>query len=78
MFKRKTMKDGKSTGLDKVVMKLRESEDVELSGDLAKEQAKLFHEKLGLDYEWDYTEGYLQRFKARHGIQFRAVCGEKR
>lgn len=45
------MKDGKSTGLDKVVMKLRESEDVELSGDLAKEQAKLFHEKLGLDYE---------------------------
>ena len=58
--------------------KLRESEGVELSGDLVKEQAKTFHEELGLQHQCDYTEGWLQRFKDRHGLKFRAVCGEKR
>lgn len=48
--------------------KLHESEGAELSGDLVKEEAKLFQEELGLDYEWDYTEGWLQCFNARHGL----------
>ena len=81
MFKRKSMKPGKSAQLDQVMMrwfKLRESEGVELSGDLVKEQAKTFHEELGLQHQCDYTEGWLQRFKDRHGLKFRAVCGEKR
>lgn len=43
------MKPDKSTELDQVMMKwfkLHESEGVEFSGDLLKEQAKLFHKEL--------------------------------
>ena len=45
------MTEGKSSQLDQVLItwfNLRVSEDVEISGDLLKEQAKVFHEELGL------------------------------
>ncbi|XP_042206656.1 tigger transposable element-derived protein 2-like [Homarus americanus] len=81
MFVRKSMSEGKSAELDQVLItwfKLRVNEGVEISGDLLKEQAKVFHEELGLQNKCDYKEGWPQRFKSRHGLQFRAVCGEKR
>ncbi|KAG7163490.1 Jerky protein-like 7 [Homarus americanus] len=80
MFVRKSMSEGKSAELDQVLItwfNLRVSECVEISGDLLKEQAKVFHEELGLQHKCDYTEGWLQRFKSRHGLHFCAVCGEK-
>lgn len=81
MFVRKSMTEGKSSELDQVLItwfNLRVSEGVEISGDLLKEQAKVFHEELGLQHKCEYSEGWLHRFKSRHGLQFRAVCGEKR
>ncbi|KFD68209.1 hypothetical protein M514_19691 [Trichuris suis] len=75
------MKDGKSSELDKVLitwLKLRLSEGVELSGDLVREQARLNHKELGLNYQCDYSNGWLRRFKQRHGLKLRAVHGERR
>lgn len=74
------MKEGKSSELDKVLIvwfKLCVSEDIKLSGDLVKEQAKFFHEELGIDYKCDYSEGCLQHFKQQCDLKFHAVCGEK-
>ncbi|KFD67152.1 hypothetical protein M514_20588 [Trichuris suis] len=73
---RKTLKDGKSTELDKVLitwLKVRVREGVEISGNMVKEQARIFHKELGLPYH----TGWLRRFKERHGLKLRAVCGEK-
>ncbi|XP_072254361.1 tigger transposable element-derived protein 2-like [Pyxicephalus adspersus] len=81
MFVRKSMAEGKSSELDQVLItwfNLRVREGVEMSGDLIKKQAKAFHEQLGLQHKCDYSEGWLQRFKSRHGIQFSALFGEKR
>ncbi|XP_063794663.1 jerky protein homolog [Pseudophryne corroboree] len=78
---RKTMKSGKSTELDRVLLewfRQRRSDGVDLSGIMVQEQAKLYHTALKLDYECDYSEGWLHRFKTRHGISMRKVCGEKR
>ena len=58
MCKRKTIKPGESAELDQVMMKwfkLCESESVELSDNLVKEQVRIFHEELGLDYQCDYS-----------------------
>ncbi|KFD50279.1 hypothetical protein M513_08907 [Trichuris suis] len=74
------MKDGKSSELDKVLitwLKQRLSEGVELSRDLVREQARLYHEELGLNYQCDCSSGWLRRFKQRHGLKLRAVRGEK-
>ena len=76
MCKRKTIKPGESAELDQVMMKwfkLCESESVELSDNLVKEQVSIFHEELELDYQCDYSKGWLQRFKDRHGLTFHAV-----
>ncbi|KFD50404.1 hypothetical protein M513_08631 [Trichuris suis] len=77
---RKTLKDGKSTDLDKVLimwLKVRVREGVEISGNMDKEQARIFHKELGLPYQCDYSTGWLRRFMERHGLRLRAVCGEK-
>ena len=81
LFLKKSVTHGKSSELDQVLItwfNLCTNEGVEISGDLLKEQAKVFHEELGLQHECDHSEGWLYRFKSRHGLQFRAVCGEKR
>lgn len=78
---RKTMKDGKSTEHDKIMIqwfRQRRSDGVDLSGALVMEQAKLYHEQLGLEYDCEYGEGWLHRFKKRHGVTMKKVCGEKR
>ncbi|KFD49794.1 hypothetical protein M513_09261 [Trichuris suis] len=78
---RKTLKDGKSTDLDKVLitwLKVRVRGGVEISGNMVKAQARIFHKELGLPYQCGYSTGWLRRFKERHGLKLRAVCGEKR
>lgn len=68
---RKTMKDGKSTEHDRMMMKWfrkRRSDGLDLTGNMIKDQAKLLHKELELDHKCDYSEGWLQRFKKRHGI----------
>ena len=76
MFIRKSMTEGKSSEFNQVLIiwfNLHVSEGVKISGDLLKKQTKVFHEELGLTYKFDYTDGWLQRFKLRHCLMFRAV-----
>lgn len=78
---RKTMKAGKSTEIDRVLVewyrKCR-SEGVKLTCNMIMEQAKIFHKDLKLQGEHEYGEGWLQRFKKRHGISMAKGCGEKK
>lgn len=77
---RKTMKDGKSTEHDRVMIEwFRQccSDGVDLSGSMIMNQAKLFHEVLKLEHACVYSEGWLHRFKKRHGISLQKVCKEK-
>ncbi|XP_063611756.1 uncharacterized protein LOC134785358 [Penaeus indicus] len=78
---RKTMKAGKSTELDRVLVdwyrKCR-SEGVKLTCNTIMEQAKIFHKDLKLEGERRYGEGWLQRFKKRHGISTSRVCGDEK
>ena len=81
MMIRKNMNVGKSTEHDLVMMewfRQRRADGVDLSGLMIMEQAKLFHDSLKLEHECEYGEGWLQRFKKRHGISVHKVCGEKR
>lgn len=80
MSMRKTMKDSKSTEHDRIMIewfRQRRNEGVDLSGRMMKYQAKLFHEELKLEHKCDYSDGWLNRFKKRHGISLQK-CGEKR
>lgn len=77
---RKTMKDVKSTEHDRIMLewyKQRKSDGFNLSSSMFKEQAKLFHEELKLEYKYDYNNGWLSRFKKRHGIAIQKMCGQK-
>lgn len=77
---RKTMKDGKSTEHDRVMMEwFRQcrSDGVHLTGSMIMDQAKFFHKELELEHKCDYSEGWLQRFKKRHGIILHRAGGRK-
>lgn len=81
MSVRKTMKDGKSTEHDRVMMewfRQRRNDEVHLTGRMLMEQAKIIHRELELQHECEYGEGWLQRFKKRHGISMHKVRGDKR
>ncbi|KFD56406.1 hypothetical protein M514_02861 [Trichuris suis] len=45
---------------------------------MVKEQAKVFHKDIGLDYQCDYSAGWLHRCKLHHGLTFHATFEEKR
>ncbi|XP_064410276.1 jerky protein homolog [Latimeria chalumnae] len=81
MTARKTLKEGKSSNLDSALMhwfRKRRSEGMSISGEMVIEQAKIFHKELNLQHECEYSQGWLHRFKNRHGISLHCVCGEKR
>ncbi|KAK3085826.1 hypothetical protein FSP39_009246 [Pinctada imbricata] len=51
--------------------------NVTVSGEMMREKARDFALKLGVpDSEFDCSVGWLERFKARHAIVFKRVCGE--
>ena len=71
MKKRKTLRTAYNADLDTVLIEwIREkrSESVPLTGPLIVEQAKIFHEKMGVSTPCNYSTGWLQIFKSRHGI----------
>lgn len=78
---RKTMKAGKSTELDRVLVewyrKCR-NEGLKLTGNMIMEKAKVFHKELKIEGERDYGKGWLQRFKKRHGMLTAKMCGAKK
>lgn len=77
---RKTMKTGKVSDLETVLMqwfRLRRSEGVSITGQMLIEQAKIFSAEFDTPTDCDFSQGWLQRFKHRHGISQFSVCGEK-
>lgn len=48
-----------------------------LTGLLVMKQARMYHDKLNIESECEYSEGWLQKFKKRHGIKYLKMCGEK-
>lgn len=80
MAKRKTMKNAKNPDLDKVMIdwfKQRRSENVPLTGPMIIAQAKRYHQEMGLNTPCEYTTGWLDKFKKRHGIRQIRIYGEK-
>ncbi|KAG0717426.1 Jerky [Chionoecetes opilio] len=72
MAKRQTLRKPKLEELDRALFewfKLKRSEGACISGPLVMEKAKDFHEKLGVEEKCVFSSGWLQRFKARHGIR---------
>lgn len=77
---RKTLKEGKSSDLDSALIqwfKLRRAGNVPVSGEMLMAQAKIFHAELNLLHDCEYSQGWLQKFKTRHGITLHRICGEK-
>ncbi|XP_014774435.1 jerky protein homolog [Octopus bimaculoides] len=78
---RKTMKGVKSIEHDRAMkdwIQKRRLHGEELTSNMLMEQAKIFHRQLNLDYECDYSEGWLQRFKRRQGISLQKLSTDKR
>lgn len=77
---RKTMHRAQNEDVDRVLMewiRQRRSEGVPLNGLMIMKQAKKFHEDLNIQGDCQYSEGWLQKFKKRHGIKYLKICGEK-
>ncbi|XP_032880836.1 jerky protein homolog-like isoform X2 [Amblyraja radiata] len=77
---RKTLHRAKNEDLDRVVMewiRQRRSERMPLTGLMVMKQARKYHEELNIGGECEYSEGWLQKFKKRHGIKYLKICGVK-
>jgi hypothetical protein len=48
-----------------------------LTGLMVMKQARKYHEDLNIEGECEYSEGWLQKFKKRHGVKYLKICGEK-
>nr|XP_006126666.1 TOM1-like protein 2 isoform X1 [Pelodiscus sinensis] len=80
MENRRTMKEGKSVDLDTELIqwfRLRRSEGLNVSGPMLMEQAKVFHRQLQLPFECEYSQGWLHKFKRRHGITLHSAAAER-
>ncbi|XP_048194687.1 jerky protein homolog-like [Perognathus longimembris pacificus] len=80
MKNRKTLHRAKNEDLDRVLIewiRQRRSKDMPLSGLLVMKQARIYHEELNIESECAYSEGWLQKFKKRHGIKYLKMYGEK-
>ena len=76
--KRRVMRTGQFDELESPMLKWFTSmrdRNIPLSGPLLLEKAKSFAEQLGIT-EFKQSTGWLDRFKERHDITFKAVCGE--
>ncbi|XP_063095547.1 jerky protein homolog-like [Cavia porcellus] len=80
MKNRKTLHRAKNEDLDRVLIewiRQQRSKDMPLTGLLVMKQARIYHEELNIESECEYSEGWLQKFKKRHGIKYLKMCGEK-
>ena len=48
-----------------------------LTGLMVMKQARKYHEELNIEGEYEYSKGWLQKFKKHHGINYLKICGEK-
>ena len=80
MKNRKTLHRVKNEDLDRVLMewiRQRRSEHILLNGMLIMKQAKIYHDELNIEGSCEYSAGWLQKFKKRHGIKHLKICGDK-
>jgi hypothetical protein len=80
MSSRKTLHTSRVNDVDRVLFewfRQRRGEGVQVSGLLLIQQAKKFHSDLEINKACDYLQGWLHRFKLRHGIRKLSVSGEK-
>lgn len=78
--KRKLMRSGNFEELESVLLKwfvTMRDRDVAISGPLLLEKANQFAEQLEI-HEFKQSNGWLDRFKERHGISFKKICGESK
>lgn len=63
---------------DALVMWIKQvrSQNLPLSGPIIAAKAREFATKMALE-EFSASDGWLSRFKERHGLTFKTVCGEK-
>lgn len=80
MKKKKSMKKSTYDDLDKALIlwfNQERSSGTPISGTVLAEQAQIFFKELRIEGEFKATNGWLARFKARHGIRVISVQGEK-
>jgi hypothetical protein len=78
--KRKILRGPNNTDLDKVVYKWfcqRRSEEIPILGPMLMQKAKSYHKELKIKGDCDYSMGWLQTFKNRHGTCYFKISGEK-
>ena len=81
MQNRRTLRSAKVDDLDRAVyqwFQQMRSEGATLSGPLVREKAREFHEKMNIDEPCAFSQGWLSRFKIRHGIRKIDVSGEQK
>ncbi|KAK8785434.1 hypothetical protein V5799_008202 [Amblyomma americanum] len=77
-LKRKAAKDGKFAAMEAAVVEwLRQSRSsgIAVDGPILKEKAETVALRFNLD-EFKASNGWMERFKKRHGIVFSRCCGE--
>ncbi|KAJ3649085.1 hypothetical protein Zmor_020847 [Zophobas morio] len=77
---RKTMKASTFEELEQAMIKWflqKRAEGTPISGPMCLRQAQLFHEKLNPGENFKASNGWLYRFKKRHGIRELSIEGEK-
>uniref|UniRef100_A0A1B6BY84 HTH CENPB-type domain-containing protein n=1 Tax=Clastoptera arizonana TaxID=38151 RepID=A0A1B6BY84_9HEMI len=77
---RKTLKKPKLELLDSALWMWFSQErrkGTPISGPIIKEKAIILHKKLEVGSEFKASEGWIDRWKTRHGIRFISICGEK-
>ncbi|CAF3437157.1 unnamed protein product [Rotaria socialis] len=79
--KKRNFRDELNQQLDQKVYEwfvIQRSKNIPISGPLIQAQAREIRQQLGganLD-ELKASNGWLEKFRARHNIQYRAICGE--
>lgn len=80
LSERKTMHQSKNDDVDKVLMewiRQRRSENFPLNRNIIMAQARKFYEESNLENNCDYSHGWFNRFKQRHGLKLLKISGEK-
>lgn len=77
---RKTLKKPKLELLDNAVWMWfcqERRKQTPISGPILKEKAMVLHKKLEAGSEFTASEGWIDRWKSRHGVRFVSISGEK-
>lgn len=72
-------REGKFPLLEKALvewLQLMRSSNTPIDGNFLKEKAKTFAEKMDIEVDFKASNGWFEKFKDRHGLSFKKLCGE--